>query len=221
MARQNRVTPFGKIVAVPERGTYFGNRGLLHDPEGRLRRTWRERRWIVCVLDFKGRRRTIMAPNRYTELFFLDEATSLAAGHRPCAECRRERFLAFRDLWSKVVSTGGHENHAPSAPSIDLRLHAERLEPGQSKRTYRANLDTIPPGVFITLDQDEPAEGDDARTPYLVREHSLAAWSPGGYHRFQPRPRDQVVTVLTPPSTVEVIRGGYTPALHPSAAAES
>ena len=89
MPRMNRVTPFGEIVAVPERGTMMGNRGILHDADGRIRRPWNVKRWLLCVLEFKGRHRTIMAPNRYTELFFLDEATGLAAGHRPCFECRR------------------------------------------------------------------------------------------------------------------------------------
>ena len=100
MPRRNRVTPLGEIVAVPERGTYFGNRGVLHDEGGRIRRPWQVRRWLICLLEFKGRHRAVMTPNRYTELFFLDEATGLAAGHRPCAECRRARFLAFRDAWA-------------------------------------------------------------------------------------------------------------------------
>lgn len=90
MPRQNRVNPFGEIIATPERGTFMGNRGVLHDEEGRVRRKWKVKRWIVCVLEFRGRKRKVMTPRRYTELFFLDEATALAAGHRPCAECRRE-----------------------------------------------------------------------------------------------------------------------------------
>src|ERR1700732_822885 len=99
MARQNRVTPAGDVIATPERGTFLGNRGVLHDDQGRIKRAWQLKRWIVCVLEFKGRRRAVMTPGRYTELFFLDEATALAAGHRPCAECRRERFNAFREAW--------------------------------------------------------------------------------------------------------------------------
>src|SRR3954453_2972411 len=100
MPRQNRVTPLGEIVATPERGSMMGNRGVLHDEGGRIRRPWQVRRWLICLLEFKGRHRTVMTPNRYTELFFLDEATGLAAGHRPCAECRRARFRAFRDAWA-------------------------------------------------------------------------------------------------------------------------
>src|SRR3954453_21355004 len=100
MPRGNRVTPFGATRPAPERGTMMGNRGVLHDAEGRIRRPWRLRRWLLCRLEFNGRRRTVMTPDRWTELFFLDEATGLAAGHRPCYECRRRRFLAFRDAWT-------------------------------------------------------------------------------------------------------------------------
>src|SRR5262245_61405643 len=118
MPRQNRVTPFGEVVAVPERGTFMGNRGVLHDEGGRIRRAWLVKRWILCVLEFKGRHRAIMAPDRYTELFFLDEATGLAAGHRPCAECRRSRFLAFRDAWAAGVGEG-RDPGAIRAATID------------------------------------------------------------------------------------------------------
>lgn len=99
MPRQNRVTPSGEVVATPERGTFLGNRGVLHDAEGRIKRAWQVKRWIVCVLEFRGRRRAVMTPGSYTELFFLDEATALAARHRPCAECRHARFLAFCNAW--------------------------------------------------------------------------------------------------------------------------
>src|SRR4051794_26424644 len=99
MPRQNRVTPSGDIITTPERGTLMGNRGVLHDADARIVRRWQGKRWIACVLEFKGRWRPVMAPGRYTELFFLDEATALAAGHRPCAECRRRRFDEFRDTW--------------------------------------------------------------------------------------------------------------------------
>src|SRR5580658_4307221 len=95
MPKQNRVNPFGEIIATPERGTFMGNRGVLHDDQGRIRRKWQGKRWIVCVLEFRGRKRKMMTPSRYTELFFLDEATALAAGHRPCAECRRDRSTLF------------------------------------------------------------------------------------------------------------------------------
>jgi hypothetical protein len=143
--------PSGEIVATPERGTLLGNRGLLHDCEGRIVRPWREKRWIACVLDCKGRRRTVRSPGRYTELFFLDEATALAAGHRPCAECRRGQFDAFRD--ARLKGNGGA---APvTAGDIDRRLHAERLGPGGTKRTFQAALDELSDGVFVRLPGDE------------------------------------------------------------------
>jgi len=209
MSRRNRVTPFGEIVAVPERGTMMGNRGILHDAEGRIRRPWQIKRWLVCVLEFKGRHRTVMAPNRYTELFFLDEATSLAAGHRPCAECRHGRFLAFRDAWA----AGNHQTIGSDpirVGVIDNRLHAERVGPARSKRTDRANLDDLPDGVFVIL-------GGRDGGACLIWGDELLAWSPGGYQERQRRPRGEVVTVLTPGSTVSAIRSGYVPEIHPSA----
>jgi hypothetical protein len=209
MSRRNRVTPFGEITAVPERGTMMGNRGILHDAEGRIRRTWQVKRWLVCVLEFRGRHRAVMAPNRYTELFFLDEATSLAAGHRPCAECRHGRFLAFRDAWA----AGNIRTVGPGpirAEMIDDRLHAERVGAARSKRTDRAKLDDLPDGVFVTLDgHDEGA--------CLIWGGELLSWSPGGYRERRRRPRAEVVTVLTPGSTVRAIRSGYLPEVHPSA----
>lgn len=154
MPRQNRVTPAGVIVATPERGTLMGNRGLLHDDEGRIVRAWRVKRWIACLLQFKERKRQVMSPGLYTELFFLDEATALAAGHRPYAECRRDRYNAFRDAWT----AGGRGAGEVKATEIDSRLHEERLEPGGTKRTFQANLDDVPDGVFVRL----PGRGDVA-----------------------------------------------------------
>src|ERR1700693_4875242 len=112
MPKRNRVTPFGEIIATPERGTFMGNRGVLHDDKGRLQRGWQVKRWIVCVLEFRDRRRTVMTPGRYTELFFLDEATALAAGHRPCAECRHERFIAFCKGWKIAYPKAGGTRRA-------------------------------------------------------------------------------------------------------------
>lgn len=208
MPRQNRVTPPGEIVAAPERGTFMGNRGCLHDAKGQIRRPWQLERWIVCVLAFKGRQRRVMTPGHYTELFFLDEATALAAGHRPCAECRRERFNAYR----RALAAGGAKGDEPlrSAVEIDHRLHAERVAPDRSKRTYTANLDELPDGVFLLL------PGVD-RTPYLVLGDALLAWTAGGYVDRVERPGGIGVNVLTPELTVRAIRGGYVPDLHPSA----
>lgn len=211
MPRQNRVTPFGDIVATAERGAFLGNRGILHDTEGRIQRAWQVKRWLVCVLEFRGRKRTVMTPGRYTELFFLDEATALAAGHRPCAECRHARFLDFCNAW-KMAHRRRNRSPRPTADEIDNLLHAERLSPQRSKRSFRASLDELPDGVFVTAE----AWGDQA---YLVRGDSLLTWTPGGYGEHRRRPKNQEVCVLTPKSTVRTIRAGYFPEIHPSAVA--
>ncbi len=209
--RQNRVTPFGDIVAAPERGTFMGNRGILNDDEGRIKQAWQLKRWIVCVLEFRGRKRQVMTPGRYTELFFLDEATALAAGHRPCAECRHDRFLDFCHAWGQAHPDGGRSAR-PMAQEIDDRLHAERVAPDRSKPNFEAARDVLPDGVIVAV----PAWGEGA---YLVRSHHLLAWSPKGYRERRRRPRGAEVRVLTPPSTVKAIRAGYCPDLHPSALA--
>jgi hypothetical protein len=209
MPRRNRVTPFGQIVAVPERGTMMGNRGVLHDAGGRIQRPWRLRRWILCLLEFKSRHRAVMTPNRYTELFFLDEATGLAAGHRPCSECRRARFLAFRDAFT-AGNHSGTKGDLITASVIDDRLHCERITPLGTKRTFRAFLDQLPDGVFVVLDGSR-------EVAHLVLGDYLFAWSPGGYTGRQVRPRHIEVNVLTPYSTVAAIRAGYEPEVHLSA----
>ncbi len=205
MPRQNRVTPFGEIIATTERGTFLGNRGVLHDDEGRIRRNWQGKRWLVCVLEFRGRKRNVMTPDRYTELFFLDEATALAAGHRPCAECRRERFNAFRNAWRLEENL-----QPPTAAEIDNRLHAERLAPDKKKKVFLANLADLPNGVFIRI-------ADGGENAYLVWNDRLLLWTAGGYSGQKKRPHDAKVVVLTPKSTVEAIRAGYVPEIHPSA----
>jgi hypothetical protein len=209
MPRQNRVTPFGKIIATPERGTFIGNRGLLHDDEGRIKRAWQVKRWLVCVLEFRGRKRKVMTPDRWTELFFLDEATALAAGHRPCAECRRKRFLDFCHAW-KLAYAANDGLARPKASEMDNRLHAERVAADRSKGFFSEALDQLPDGVFVAVD-DCPDQA------YLVWGDSLLAWSPGGYQARRPREQFTEVAVLTPKSTVKVIRAGYVPDVHPSA----
>jgi hypothetical protein len=211
MPRQNRVTPFGDLVATPARGTFMGNRGVLHDAEGGIKRAWQLKRWIVCVLEFRGRKRQVMTPGRYTELFFLDEATALAAGHRPCAECRHARFLDFCNAWGKAHAGAG-STARPTATVIDDRLHAERLTPDRSKRSFVAALDELPDGVFVTV----AAWGEQA---FLVWGDYLLPWSSGGYGERRWRPKGEEVKVLTPQSTVETIRAGYVPEIHTSAVA--
>jgi hypothetical protein len=167
------------------------------------------KRWLVCVLEFRGRRRTVMAPNRYTELFFLDEVTALAAGHRPCAECRHARFLAFCRAW-QAAHPGAYGAQRPSAGEIDNCLHAERVTPDRFTRSFTAALDGLPDGVFVTV----AAWGEQA---YLVWGSRLLEWSPAGYRKRRPRPKVEKVRVLTPPSTVAAIRAGYVPEVHASA----
>jgi hypothetical protein len=207
--RQNRVTPFGEIVAVPERGTMMGNRGRLHDEASRIRRPWQVERWLLCRLEFNGRRRFVMAPDRYTELFFLDEATGLAAGHRPCFECRRGAFHAYAEAWG-IANPGLLGGGRTTAGSIDERLHDDRVGPGRSKRTFRADIAGLPDGVFVIW-----GEGRDR--PHLIWKGRLLAWSHGGYTGRYPLPGGEEVTVLTPKSTVDAIRTGYVPEVHLSA----
>lgn len=210
MPKQNRVTPFGEIIATPERGTFMGNRGILHDAEGHLRRKWALKRWLVCVLEFRGRKRTVMTPNRYTELFFLDEATALAAGHRPCAECRHAQFIEFCMAW-KAAHSGAKESRRPTADEMDDRLHTERVGPDRSKQTHPRRLEDLPDGAFVTL----PGSED---TAWLVWKDQIFKWSPGGYQERRPRPKRLGVALLTPASTVAAIRAGYIPEVHASTA---
>lgn len=200
------MNPFGEIVATSDRGTLLGNRGVLHSDAGAIRRAWQLRRWILCVLEFKNRRRVVMSPGCYTELFFLDEATGLAAGHRPCAECQRSRFVAFRAAWMTTYS----EKRPPAAVEIDQRLHADRITADGDKIQFRANLDELPDGVLVT-------QTGDPETAHLLWCGELLAWSPAGYTSRQARPKGEVVSVLTPASTTAAIRSGYTPTVHPSA----
>jgi len=184
----------------------MGNRGRLHDNYGVIRRLWQAKRWLVGLLEFDGRHRQVMAPDRCTELFFLDEATALAAGHRPCFECRWGAYNAY--AWAAgngIDVTDGR----PTAASIDDRLHEERLGPGRSKRTFVEKIDGLPDGVFESLDKDE-------FRPYLLGGGHLLAWSPGGYTAVCPLAVGEVVSVLTPKSTVAAMRAGYKPEVHPS-----
>ncbi|HLK50500.1 MAG TPA: hypothetical protein VKT49_20310 [Bryobacteraceae bacterium] len=204
MPLQNRVDPFGTLFRTPARGTFMGNRGgALHNGNREIVRPYLSRRWITCVLEFKGRHRTVMAPNRYTELFFLDEAVAFAAGHRPCAECRREKFNEFKAAWRRWK---GMAPEAPlSADEMDLELHPARTERGR-KVIYEARLDSLPDGCFVEMEQ----------TPWLVRGDGLFLWTPEGYRQKRARPRRLAVKVLTPRPMVECFRRGYEPEIHGS-----
>jgi hypothetical protein len=206
MPLQNRVTPLGEIIATPERGLVYGNRGCLHDADGELRRSWSTRRWIACRLSFKGRRRSpLRAPGRYTELFFLDEVTALAAGHRPCAECRRADYNRFTEVWSEL-HPGEH-----GADAIDAHLDVERRD-GRAHRLHDARYRDLPDGAFV-LHQGQP---------HLVLGSRLLAWSPGGYEHIAQRPTHGQTSLVTPPSLVALLATGWdplVPLLHPSATA--
>jgi len=197
MPLQNRVTPLGELVADPARGLVYGNRGCLHDEQGRIRRRYAGRRWISCRLRFRDwRRHPLLQPGRFTELFFLDEATAFAAGHRPCALCRRSDYNRFLEL---AQETGADE--------IDARLHRERLD-GPRRRYHRADVGQLPDGAFVLRDD----------RPRLVLGEALVTWTPAGYAERAPRLHG-TGTLITPPTLVEVLRAGWTslvPVLHPS-----
>jgi len=202
MAHQNRVTPFGELIAVPERGSLYGNRGCLVNGEGKIVREFKELRWIICVLDFKGRKHPMMAPGRYTGLFFLDEVTALAAGHRPCAECQRDRFNLFRKHWADANQTEAASTK-PLAPVFDNVLHRERLATGN----LCDSIYELPNGTFIT------PNGTDA---YLVFKEQLLLWTPAGYIPVRKPNFAFPARILTPPSIVRALANGYPAKYHPS-----
>ena len=201
MPLQNRVSPFGELLADAARGLFMGNRGgRIHDVRQQLgTRRWASKQWICCVLDFKQRHRRVWGDS-YTELFFLDEVTALAAGHRPCFECRRADANAFAEGWR------GTTGQKPSAPQMDDVLHAQRLD-GRGKRVHRRPLSDLPDGAMIARDGDV----------YAVKAGLLLRWSPSGYRQPSSRPNDEAALVLTPPAILDVLARGYRPRWHPSA----
>jgi len=200
MPLQNRVTPLGELIADPARGLVYGNRGCLHDAGGRIRRDFAVRRWIACRLEFRGwQRGPKMQPGRFTELFFLDEATAFAAGHRPCALCRRDDYNRFLEI---VGASGADE--------IDERLHRERLA-GDVRRFHPAVPDELPDGAFVLRDGE----------PWLVLGACLLRWTPSGYTTRITR-SDRRLETITPASLLAVLRAGWEPVVplvHPSAKA--
>jgi hypothetical protein len=196
---RNRVTPAGELIATEHRGTMYGNRGVLHNENLALVRRYQVRRWLACVLEFRGRRRPIMRPRRYTELFFLDEAVALAAGHRPCAECRHAAYQSFRTAWAAARALPAK----PAADDIDQVLHWQRRLVDGARVTYPALLSELPDGVFIV-------HGEEF---WLANDGGLYRWTPAGYtdriDQF-----DRPAAVLTPRATVEAIRAGYRPLVH-------
>ena len=208
---QNRVDPFGEIHAVPARGTLMGNRGgCLHDNRRQLgRRRWISRHWIACMLVFKGRQRTIMTPGRYTELFFLDEATALAAGHRPCFECRWQEARAFATAWAYAFDL----LQPPRADAMDMRLHAERLVSTRtSVSSARVHPAELPNGAMVTFPTDE-----SDRSAWLVQDGKLWRWSFAGYNLAMPVAAVQEAALITAPAIVATLAAGYRPHMHASA----
>ena len=205
MPLRNRVTPLGELIADPARGLVYGNRGCLHDETGRIRRHHATTRWIGCRLEFRGwQRGPLMQPGRFTELFFLDEATAFAAGHRPCALCRRADYRRLQTIWRDRYGD------RPGADAIDRRLHAERLDAGSgAQRHHDGSFDVLPDGAFVLH------EGE----PWAVVGPRLRRWTPGGYAERMPRPEGRPARVITPPSLVAVLLAGWEPVvplLHPS-----
>ena len=206
MPLPNRVDPGGDLFADCSRGLFLGNRGgRFHRDDRTLgRRRWVSRAWICCRLEFKARQREVWGRG-YTELFFLDEPTALAAGHRPCFECRRRDALAF----AAAIAVGSGLASAPRAAEIDAVLHRERLE-GRLKRTHQLAADELPDGAFVAL-ASEPGRF------FAVRGPALLHWMPSGYVARRPRPFSVAGEVLTPPAIVAALRAGYRPRWHPSA----
>jgi hypothetical protein len=208
MPLRNRVTPFGELIETAARGTLMGNRGCLINNGKQIVRSYQGRRWIACALEFKGRRLPLMEPGHNTQLFFLDEATGLAAGHRPCMECRRQDYIRFREHWA-AANADRIDEAQPSTAAIDAVLHTERIARDGKRILYPEQISNLPVGSFIVL---EPG----ASAVYLVMQDRLLLWTPPGYVQPVPRPAGGVVQVLTPRSIVRALRDGYQARIHPS-----
>lgn len=206
MPLQNRVTPQGQLEAASARGAWLGNRGILHDEQKRVLVPWRHKAWVTCKLEFRGRRRDVFSRNNYSELFFLDEATAFSAGHRPCAECRRERYNEFKTAWCAANPILAGASNPPIA-HIDKQLHSERAVYGGGKVTFQERLPNLPSGTFVEI------EGN----AYLLWQRRLWLWSHQGYIEPSAIVPSALVTVLTPASVVAVFRYGFKPQVHESA----
>ena len=202
MPLQNRVTPFGDIVAIPQRGLFMGNRGIIHDPATKtlLRKRWSNPAWLICLCEFRGRRRKVMGGRSWTELFFLDEATALAAGHRPCFYCRRDDANRFRSAWEEGKGVAN-----VLAPEIDAVLHRERFASGKKLHPLPTRLEKLPDGAMV-----QAGEGS-----YLIVGGKPLRWSFAGYRKAEAAIADAML--ITPPSTVRALASGFRPVLHPSA----
>ena len=201
---QNRVDPFGNLIKTTARGAWTGTRGVIHNDQQEIIRPLKLKAWLTCRLEFKGRKRTMMSPNKYTELFFLDEATAFAAGHRPCCECRREDFNKFKTLWLNA-NPGYNFNAKISIQQIDSIVHGERINPDQSKIIFEENIHELPNGTFVAINDHS----------YLILDQQLFLWTPFGYQNGIPFPATDKIIVLTPKSVVNCFREGYLPQIGP------
>jgi hypothetical protein len=197
---RNRVDPFGNIIKTEARGAWMGNRGILHDENQKVLRPFKLKAWLICELEFRGRKRQVMAPNRYTELFFMDEATAFAAGHRPCFECRRSDYNLFKSYWLKGNPEYGFDEKT-SIQRIDNTLHQERMKLDKSKVTYTESIDDLSDGVLFVFDEK----------PYLLFNGLMYQWSPFGYGEGIALPALERLEVLTPKSTINAFKAGYKP----------
>ena len=209
MPLQNRVNPFSTLISTPERGAWTGNRGVIHNERKEIIKNHAVKYWITCVLKYKNARRSVMTPNRWTELFFLDEATAFAAGHRPCGFCRHADFKRFKDFWLKANGEQYGLTSKTKMDIIDTFIHQERLDKNGVQKTFKSTLAALPDGTFITLDEVDKS--------YLWYDQNLYEWSFSGYTKVFKFDKNQEVTVLTPLSYVAVFKAGYVPEVHFSA----
>lgn len=206
MPLQNRVDPAGQLHAVPQYGTRMGNRGILHDAAKNIKRQWAHKAWVACLTDFGGTQRAVFSEGNYSELFFLDDVSALAAGHRPCKSCQRELHIAFKAAWLAANRDPADTAFVPIG-AIDSQLHAERAIAGGTKRVFEAALGTLPNGAMFR-------HGDAI---LLAWANGLLRWSFDGYQPAPALPADTSVSVLTPPSIIAMLVQGYRPRVHPSA----
>ena len=203
---KNRVDPWGALCAVPDRGSLMGNRGILHDANKAIVHDWQHKGWVTCLLSFKGIKRVPFSQGNYSELFFLDEATAFAAGHRPCARCQPARNREFKAAWAKA-NGAAHDSASLTMPEIDRSLHADRVEKGGGKRTFQSVIGDLPFGTFF----------DHSQRAFVKTPRGSLPWSFGGYGQPVALGAAQVVSVLTPQSVVRAFSTGFVPCLHASA----
>jgi hypothetical protein len=196
---QNRIDPLGRFIKTSARGAWMGNRGVIHKDK-QIVKVFKHNAWITCVLEFKGRKRIVMNPDCWTELFFLDEATAFAAGHRPCFECRRDDAGKFKSCWIKG-NPSHNFNMKTSIHEIDEIIHSERIDIAQKKITHQRISQSIPNGTFILMNNDA----------YLFSNNKLRQWTPFGYKDSIDVQQDSILTVLTPNSIVNTFHAGYVP----------